>query len=153
MTYRIIQATCRTFTFCLVCVPVLAQAQMKVETLHIHVLNGRNNKPVKRAHATVNVYPLTSYETPTNFVANQQGDFSMLVPTTAQVSMVIAQQRPCQVVSNRRHKTTPILFPVQQILSSGLVAPNNCSRRIAAAEPGVLTLYVRSAHWWQTFRY
>ncbi len=130
-----------------------ATAQMKVETVHVRVLNGRNAKPIKRAHATVNVLPLTKYETPTSFTANAQGNFSLLVLTTAHLSTAIAHHAPCQSLSKADRKRPPTPFSVAEILQDGVVSPNTCGHPRIAPQPGVLSLFVRPAHWWQRFAF
>ena len=128
-----------------------ASAQMKVQTIHVHVLNGRSGKPIPRAHATVNVFPLSSYETPTNFTADRHGDFPMLVLTTAEISTAVMQHLPCQRLTRAERKQPPARYPVEQILTTGVLSPDTCGKPAQTPQPGVLTLYVRPAHWWQRF--
>ena len=126
----------------------IAAAQMKVVTIHFHVLNGRSGKPVKYAHATVNVYPLSKDETPTKFTTDSVGNFSMLVLGTAQVSTRMEGHRPCERIAKADRKKPARRFSVEQIVSSGVLSPNDCSSRSASPTPDVLTLYVRPAHRW-----
>ena len=128
-----------------------ASAQMKVQTIHVHVLNGRSGKPVPRARATVNVFPLSNYETPTNFIADGHGEFSMLVLTTAGISTAVTQHWPCQHLTKAERKQPPARYLVEQILTTGVLSPDTCGKPAQTPQPGVLTLYVRPAHWWQRF--
>lgn len=130
-----------------------APAQMKVETIQIRVENGRNGKPVKCARAIVNVYPMSKYETPTSFITDREGDFSMLVLSSGEVSTILLKHLPCQYIAKADRKKPRMLFPVEQILTSGVLSPNTCGSLSPAPQPGTLILYVRPSHWWQMFSF
>jgi hypothetical protein len=53
--------------------------------------------------------------------------------------------------SNTRTYGNEHLYPVSTIVTSGLVAKNNCSRRTAKAKPGELVIFIRPVTWWETF--
>jgi len=42
---------------------------------------------------------------------------------------------------------TEYLYPVSTILGSGLVAQNSCGKKIAAAKPGELVIFLRHSTW------
>ena len=128
-----------------------AHAQTTVDTIRVKVLNGRNGKPVKRAQATVDVYPKAKYEVPVKFTADQAGSFSLLVQHAGEISTRIEGHEACQSLSKAARKLPPTQFPVAQIASVGVVSPNTCGRPPAAPQPGILTLYVRTPPWWERF--
>jgi hypothetical protein len=53
--------------------------------------------------------------------------------------------------SNTRTYGNDYLYSVSTILSSGVVAKNNCSKVSAAAKSGELVIFIRPTTWWERF--
>ena len=128
-----------------------ALAQTTVDRIQVKILNGRSGKPVKGVRAVVDVYPKAKYETPVDFSTDRQGFFSLLVQHAGEVSTSVPGYLAGERRSGADRKLPPTAFPVSQILSTGVLSPDNCGRPKQVPKPDSLILYVRPRSWWRRF--
>ena len=133
--------------------PVLSQAQAKVTTVRIRVLNGRKGGPVKQANTTVTITPGGPYTTPLSRKTDGAGRFSLLVEDGAELHILVLRHPTCRTVAKADRKKQSVGYSVQQILAHGTVSENGCSKRTVAPTPGELTLFVRPMHWLERTAY
>lgn len=130
-----------------------AQAPLQVATIHIRVLKGRNDRPVRRAGTSTSVLPLQPYATPIPRTTDRAGTFSLLVQTDAEVRVAVAKYAACRTVAKADRKKPLPAYSVEQILASGVVTENRCSQHTVAPTPGELILFVHPTHWWTRLHY
>lgn len=84
---------------------------------------------------------------------NEDGTAKLTLPPEASIITVVAKYNAttdlyvnCDSV---RDKPEPVShwYAVSEILSSGVVAPNGCSKRTAVAKPGDFVFFVRRRNW------
>ncbi len=143
---------CALFTICFFIGPQL-QAQLQVSTIHIRVLRGSNAKPVRRATVSTTVIPIEPYATPILRSTDPSGEVSLLVQGDAGVRATVLHYPSCRHIPKAERKQPPRTYPVEQILTSGVVSENGCGRHTEAPTPGELILLVRPLHWWKRLSY
>ena len=141
---------------------LLAQAT----TIHVRVLDGRTGKSLSGQNLE-----FVDYHNPDGSThADLNG--RMIVKTSADGDSYIANPdahgvlvfnglgrngfwTPCTrhklYDSNNQTYGSEHLYSVSTIVASGLVANNNCGKRISTAKPGELVIFVRPTTWWEKF--
>ncbi len=143
----------RPFLFaCVLFLVPTCVAQTKIKTVHIRVLNGRNGKPVKYADTSTVVFPLSPYTTPIERKADKLGDLTLLAPTAGQLTLTVAGHPGCQHISKADRAQGPAKISLQNIFAAGAMEANGCKVRGTPPVAGELIVYVRSLHWWESFR-
>ncbi len=135
------------------CSLAYGQVRPQVSTIQLRVLRGRNNKPVRKADVFITAVPITQYATSLERTTNAQGAVSLLVERDVQVRAVVSHYRTCRLIAKADHTNPPTAYAVSDILASGIVSDNHCSKRTVAPKPGELTLFVRPLHWWERLSY
>jgi hypothetical protein len=138
----------------------------QVTTIHVRVLDGRTGKNLSGMNLA-----FVDYHTDPDARPHVDLNGRMIVKTSANGDSYIANPdaqgvlvfsglgsgvwTPCTrqkfYDSDTRTYGSEHLYAVSTIVTSGLVAKNNCSRRTATATPGELVLFVRPATWWEKF--
>lgn len=136
---------------CSLLLPLSLPAQVQVATVHIRVLNGRTEKPVKRAETSITVTP-GAYATPLDRKTDLTGRLAFLVPSGTEIHTLVLRYANCRSVPKADRKHQVESFPTGQILAGGIVSENSCSQRTISPTPGELTLFVRPMHWWERIR-
>lgn len=135
-------------------------------TIHVRVLDGRTGKSLSGMKLT-----FVDYHTDRDGDTYADLNGRMIVKTSADGDSYIANADAHGVLVFSdlgngvwtlctrqklydRHAPTvgnEHLYRVSTIVSSGLVATNNCGRRTATAKPGELVIFIRPATWWERF--
>jgi hypothetical protein len=132
------------------CATISTMALSQTAVVQIRVLNGHNGKPI--AHEGVSV----RFEPPPvpRGIENQpttdtNGVLPVAAPVRAGLIASVNQYPTCRHVPKADRTKGPITFPVEQIVTAGVVEENSCSHRTVPPTPGELTLFVRPLHWWE----
>ena len=131
----------------------MMQAQVQVAPIRIRVLNGRNEKPVRRANLIVTEMPAQPYYTPLEQTTDATGRSSLLVQGNIELHTLVLRHPTCRRVSKADRKKQLVGYSTQQILTQGIVSENGCSKRTLKPTPGELILFVRPQHWWERTSY
>jgi hypothetical protein len=128
-------------------VSVAAHAQ--TTTIRVLVLNGHTGKPISNTGVSVFRDPRIG-----NGIQNQPstdagGVMTITAPIDGQVSATVNQYPTCAHVSKADRGKGRITFSVAEIISTGVVRRNDCSKRTAPPHPGELTLFVRPLNLWE----
>ena len=134
--------------------PCAAGAQMQVSRIQVRVLNGHNGKPIAHADTSTLMLPQTIFSMPIPMRTDRNGTLSMLVLKTSEVKVTVPHHATCEYrqKSDRKLKG-PSAYPVQQILSSGVLGKDRCGHLEVQPAAGVLTVFVRPKHWWERLGY
>lgn len=161
-----IVALAKTMLSCILCAVAPIGLVAQIATIHVRVLDGRTGKSLSGMKLT-----FVDYHTDSNGATHADLNGRMVVKTSADGDSYLATPdahgvlvfndlgnltgawTPCTrqklYDSNTRTYGNEHLYPVSTIVSLGLVATNNCSRRTATAKPGELVIFVRPWTWWE----
>ena len=131
----------------------VAGAQIKVDTIRIHVLSGRSGKAVAHADSSTSVLPLGTFADVITTTTDRVGMELVYIPSTSSLRTIVKHHATCDTVPRSQRKNGSRPASAEIIRTTGIVSGNRCGKQTAAAIPGELTLYVRPAHWWQRFGY
>ena len=134
------------------CAP-FAGAQIKVDTVRLHVLNGHTGKPIARADSVTAVLPAGTFANPITTTTDKAGVETVYVPTTSSLQTLVNHHATCDTLPRKERKLGSRPVAADAIMATGVVSGNRCGKRSVAPTPGELTLYVGPAHWWQRFGY
>ena len=112
------------------------------DTLIIRLLNGKTGKPVK--NSVINVWLEDTQVAALNPTTDSNGEIHL---RTANAQRKTLRFLPGNSVDCRYQKGQlfePVKFPIQEILSHGVVAPNLCGNATATPSPGLLVIFVRN---------
>jgi hypothetical protein len=151
------------FQFASVSTGVFAQTA----TIQVRVVDGRTGHPISGMSLTFVDYhtdedggyldDLNGRKTVTTSV---EGDSYVAEPDVHGILVFNVMGRdsmwtPCSKQKfydgNTRKYGTDYLYPVPTIVTSGLVAKNDCSKRTAGAKAGELLIFIRPTTWWERF--
>ncbi len=131
------------------CVSLYAQT---VNTIHIRLLDGKTGQPVTPS----NILPKVDHH---NTVHNDwvhisdDGTVIVRVPADAKefsvkatYNMAIDTYINCDV-AKQSDRERDIWYPIADILKTGVVAPNECSKTHYTAKPGEFVFFVRKRDW------
>lgn len=126
-------------------------------TIEIRMLDSKTGKTI--ASSEFQVWINHAVGTNRQWVQpNKEGVGEMALPPNASVIAVHAQYGQakffyvnCDSIRDGGLHTDH-WYPVAEILSSGIVAPNGCNKRIVIAKPGEFVFFVRPQHWWEEMR-
>jgi hypothetical protein len=127
--------------------PVCAQAQ--TQQVRIRILNGHTGKPVVHTGVFSRIEPVRRSPEQKMPVTDGNGLVTIEVPSQGRVNAIAGTYPTCRHVAKADRRNGPIMFPVGQIVSTGVVESNNCSKKTVPPTPGELTLFVRPLHWWE----
>ena len=118
----------------------------KRETITVKVRNGKTGLPIWLASPYVYVGKVDTQQMPENqrktaFWNDAHVDVSGANPRRVTV-VVDFVHRDCRYAASDGSMEAAADFDLDVILSTGVVAPNLCSSKRQAPEPGVLTIYV-----------
>ena len=136
----------------LACMPI-AGAQIKVVTVHIRVLNGRNGKAIARAESSTTVLPVGTFPDAITTVTDRAGLETVYLPTTSSLRTVVKHHATCDAVPRHQRKLGSHPVSAEAVASTGVVLSDRCGHPAITPTPGELTLFVRPWHWWQRFGY
>jgi hypothetical protein len=111
----------------------------------VQVLDGRNGKPLKDQHVLVftgmSSSAVKSHAQHTGVTTDKDGVGTLMIyPSETQWLQVFTDGRiPCFADPNQAS------FSVSEIMSKGLVTPNNCSALVKEATPGHFVVFARPA--------
>lgn len=111
----------------------------------VQVLDGRNGKPLSDQHVLVftglSSNAVKSHAEHTGLTTGKDGVGTLTIfPSETQWLQVFADGRVlCYPDPNQSS------FSVSEIMSKGLVTPNNCSKLVRAASPGHFIIFARPA--------
>jgi hypothetical protein len=133
----------------LFCVGLYAQAPT---TISIRLLDGRTGLPVKATNFLVRV---DHHDTAHNewVKINDDGTVVATLPADAkQISVNATYDMGIDTYINcdaakESDKERNIWYPIATILSTGIVAPDECARTKFSAKPGEFTFFVRKRSW------
>jgi hypothetical protein len=132
------------------CVSLHAQT---VNSISIRVLDGKTGLPVKASNFLVKV---DRHDTEHNDWVHMNDDGTVLVtvPVDAREFSVKATYNEsidtyinCDA-AKESDKERDIWYPISDILKTGVVAPNECSKTNYTAKPGEFVFFVRKREWW-----
>jgi hypothetical protein len=128
-----------------------SQAQT-VKTATIRMLDARNGSLIATSDFLIRVDHKEEFHG--NWVQqNEDGTGKLILPPDASIVTAVAKYNAttdlyinCDSV---RDKPDPIAhwYAVSEILTSGVVAPNGCSKHTAIAKPGEFVFFVRRRNW------
>mgnify|MGYP001548450220 CR=1 FL=1 len=118
----------------------------KTLDIMVQVLDGRNGKPMADQHVLVftglSADAVKTHAQHTGVTTDKSGIGTLTIyPTEAQWLQVFTEGRvPCFPDPNK------VSFSVSEIMSKGLVTPNDCSAHVQQASPGNFVIYARPTH-------
>ena len=121
-------------------------------TVHIRLLDGKTGLPVKASNYLVRV---DHRDTVHNEWVHMNDDGTVTVTLPADVREIAVKATyemstetyiNCEI-AKESDKQRDIWYPIAQILSSGTVAPNECSQTHYTAKPGEFVFFVRKLNW------
>jgi hypothetical protein len=118
----------------------------------VQVLDGRNGKPLADQHLLVftglSSGAVKTHAQHTGVTTDKDGIGTLTIyPVETQWLQVFTDGRiPCFPNPNRAS------FSVGDIMSKGLVTPNDCSAQIKQASPGHFVIYARRAHFMEKMK-
>ncbi len=128
----------------------MAEAQnaemQKTLDITVQVLDGRNGKPMADQHVLVftglSAGAVKTHAQHTGVKTDKSGIGTLTIyPTETQWLQVFTGGRvPCFPNPNQAS------FSVSEIISKGLVTPNDCNAQVQQASPGHFVIYARPAH-------
>jgi hypothetical protein len=129
----------------LFCAGLHAQA---ANTIHIRLLDGKTGLPVEASNYMVRI---DRHDTVHNewVKINDDGTVTVTLPADAKEIAVKATYELSMATyincdaAKEKDKERDIWYPISQILQSGLVAPNECSKTNYTAKPGEFVFFVR----------
>ena len=123
--------------------------QIQAEAVQIRVLDGHSGRPVRHVGVVVTFEPPTTPHGPSLAVTDANGLASIDVPASSRMDAIVDTHPTCRYVAKPERTKGAISFAVSDIVSTGVVETNSCSKRTDRATPGVLTLFVRPLHLWE----
>ena len=124
----------------------------KTLDITVQVLDGRNGKPLKDQHVLVftgmSSSAVKSHAQHTGVTTDKDGVATLMVyPSETQWLQVFTDGRiPCFADPNQAS------FSVSEIMSKGLVTPNDCSNQVQQGSPGHFVIYARPAHFMEKMK-
>ena len=118
----------------------------------VQVLDGRNGKPVADQHVLVftrlSAAAVKTHAQHTGVTTDKDGMGTLTIyPGETQWLQVFTDGRvPCFPNPNQAS------FSVSDIMSKGLVTPNDCSAQVQQASPGHFVIYARPAHFMEKMK-
>jgi hypothetical protein len=120
--------------------------------IHIRLLDGRTGLPVKAGNFLVRV---DHRDTVHNEWVQMDDDGTVVVSLpagTKEIAVKATNGLAMETYINcdaarESDKERDIWYPVSQILETGLVAPNECSKTHYSAKPGEFVFFVRKRGW------
>jgi hypothetical protein len=130
---------------------LLCSTMMKAQTdktlaITVQVLDGRNGKPLADQHVLVftglSADAVKTHAQHTGVTTGKDGVGTLTIyPGETQWLQVFTDGHvPCFPDPNKAS------FSVSEIMSKGLVTPNDCSAQVQQASPGHFVIYARPAH-------
>jgi len=119
-------------------------------TIIIRLLNGKTGKPAK--NSVINVWLEDAQIAASNPTTDSNGEIRLRI---ADAESKTVRFLPGDSVDCRYRKGQlfePVKFPMQEILSHGIVAPNLCGKATAKPTPGVLVIFVRNLTFMEKWR-
>ncbi len=85
------------------------------------------------------------------FCIRTPGLVAVLIATGlfASANAIVRTHPTCRQVAKADRTSPPVTFPVDEIVTRGMVEKNSCSQVNVAPTPGELTLFVRPLHLWE----
>ena len=134
---------------------LLCSTMMKAQTdktldITVQVLDGRNGKPLADQHVLVftglSADAVKTHAQHTGVTTDKDG-MGTIYPGETQWLQVFTDGRiPCFPNPNQAS------FSVSDIMSKGLVTPNDCSAQVQQASPGHFVIYARPAHFMEKMK-
>ena len=124
----------------------------KALDITVQVLDGRNGKPLADQHVLVFTGPssdaVKTHAQHTGVTTDKDGMGTLTIyPAETQWLQVFADGRiPCFPNPNQAS------FSVSDIMSKGLVTPNNCSALVREPSPGHFIFFARPAHFMEKMK-
>jgi len=142
-----------------------SKALGQTATIHVWIIDGRTGRPISAMNFAFVDYhtdetgkyrdDLNGRKTVTTSV---EGDSYIANPDAHGVLVFNGMNSMWTACSKQKfydgdtHKYgADHLYPVSTVMSSGLVAKNDCSRRTASAKAGELVIFIRPTTWWERF--
>lgn len=128
--------------FCAVAAAPSANAQQ----ITIQLLNPKNGRPTSRVNLGIEDFERRfSY----GLESDHSGKVTWTVPpNTAEIGVGIPESLGCRRVKSEVLKASTERYSMTEILTTGVVATNQCSKRTAAPVPGQLILFARPVPLW-----
>jgi hypothetical protein len=119
-------------------------------TIAVRLLDSRNSKPMISNDVEIWVDRDRSHVIYTH--TGRDGVATSVLPTGTSEVTIYAQQNGwylfrCDLTKDIS-KPAPF-YPLDQIVSNGIAAPNRCSRRVTVAKAGEITLFLRPQTFWE----
>ena len=131
------------------CASFSTVALSQTAAVQIRVLNGHNGKPIAHEGVGVRFEPLVPHGIENQPSTDPNGTLMVNAPIHARMNATVNYYPTCRHVPKADRTKGPITFPVEQVVTKGVVEKNNCSHLTAPPTPGELTLFVRPLHWWE----
>ena len=109
--------------------------------MQIHILDGRNGKPLRARQLLVR---LDHVDTTASGIVDLQVD-----PNESLQIVDLYSLYRCEV----SNQSSPYLtYSMGKVLEMGFVSPNHCGNQQRKPTPGVLVIYMRPRHFWESMR-
>lgn len=124
----------------------------KTLDIMVQILDGRNGKPLADQHVLVFAGPssdaVKTHAQHTGLTPDKDGMGTLTIyPAETQWLQVFADGRiPCFPKPNQSS------FSVSDIMSKGLVTPNDCSAQVREPSPGHFVIFARPAHFMEKMK-
>ncbi len=131
-------------------VSVIAEAKPPSETssVQIEILDGATGQPIQDTHLLIFMAadkqaPRSSH---TDATTDRNGVVALhFIPAkTSYLQIWVDWHIPCFKNPNS------VLYSTSDIMERGVVSENSCGTARTAAKPGVIVVYARRRHWWET---
>jgi hypothetical protein len=120
------------------------------DTLIIRLLNGKTGKPVK--NSVINVWLEDAQIAALNPTTDSNGEIHLRIADAQSRTLRFLPGDSVDCRYKKGQLFEPVKFPIQEILSHGVVAPNLCGNATAKPTPGVLVIFVRNLTFMEKWR-
>jgi hypothetical protein len=131
------------------CATISTIALSQTTSVQIRVLDGHNGKPIAHESIFVRFEPIVPHGIEHAPSTDANGTLKVNAPSHAGMNATVNLYPTCRHVPKADRTKGPITFPVEQVVTTGVVEANSCSHLTVPPSPGELTLFVRSLHWWE----
>jgi hypothetical protein len=120
------------------------------DTITIRLLNGNTGKPVK--NSVTNLWLDDAQKAALNLATDANGEIRLRIANVQSKTLRFLPGDRVDCRYKNGQLFDPVKFPVQEILSHGVVAPNLCGKATAQPTPGVLVIFVRNMTFMEKWR-
>ncbi len=118
------------------------------QQITIRVVDGRDGEPLKGTMVDL-WFGTRAIPPPVQVIAADDGKATVAIPDSVETIVIAAQGVADCRAGKQKSYIEKNVYRVQDILHTGVVAQNVCSKAKDQQTRGVLIFYVRPLHWWE----